>query len=415
MRNISFLILSILIGHLGKSTGFAAPIPSASHIPSPTSSSFQAWDQPATLLIRITGTNPNAAIEPRLWDTPPKQDPDIAICLSDQFSQSICIPEGNTYQVIQSSLCEDSQICVIPTIWLPATPFSIAVVDVDLQFNDLIGTGTCQVGNICSIGRAQVEVRSLESPTITGPDIIRRHSPIPSASLAQNHPLSINSIPDPNLDTPGTKESELSKLASDPELIDKPNEELSDAREITRILRENYSGWLDTLDPCPCTVAEVRNNPRFRDTTNEYFYIYGVRYLQKHHPGADYDFRSTQSAVGVYRSPINDRLPSLRPGQQCTYDAAGFLITTGPSAGTPDAYSPEIDPIASHSIKSNSHFFWDVSPLNASGMTWQEYHQTWIPNNGFLCPRNDDSPVTRTDEENIETNPSLSPVDDILW
>jgi hypothetical protein len=41
------------------------------------------------------------------------------------------------------------------------------------------------------------------------------------------------------------------------------NKELQEAREIARRLREEYPGWKESLDPCPCTALEAKANPNF--------------------------------------------------------------------------------------------------------------------------------------------------------
>jgi hypothetical protein len=79
------------------------------------------------------------------------------------------------------------------------------------------------------------------------------------------------------------------------------------------------------------------------------------------------------------------------PGQQCTYDRNGRLITAGAGAGTPDAYAPNFTnrlqgTTIPRLLGYQSHTHWDVKPFDADGMTWQEYQQVWTPNNGNGCP-----------------------------
>jgi hypothetical protein len=184
-----------------------------------------------------------------------------------------------------------------------------------------------------------------------------------------------------------------------------PSSSLSEARRRAEILREHYPGWKDALDPCPCTKREAEANPRFIDATTSF--------IDTYHPGGKWDYRTSTDAVGTYNSPT---LPAgsrtLRPGQQCIYGADGQLITDGPGAGTPDAYSPQITPasflsgadgqltpigpgvgtiypLAPAQVASlipTDHMYWDVTTFKS--MNLQEYHQTWTPNNSNKCPAN---------------------------
>ncbi|NER00923.1 MAG: hypothetical protein F6K30_30240 [Cyanothece sp. SIO2G6] len=152
---------------------------------------------------------------------------------------------------------------------------------------------------------------------------------------------------------------------------------LVQARETARNLRENYAGWnnRDFLDDCPCTRIQADSNSRFVDATHPF--------TDDYHPGAEWEYRTAQDRVGTFISPtLPEGSPTLRPGQQCTYSSDGRLITHGAGAGTPDAYSPQVTGIGQGWVSNNSHTFWDVKPFNADGMTWEEYHQTWTPNQG---------------------------------
>lgn len=150
-------------------------------------------------------------------------------------------------------------------------------------------------------------------------------------------------------------------------------QELLEAREIANRLSDVYPEWKKSLDSCPCTRDEARNSDRF---TRSFLLV------QTYHPGADTAYRSAEGAVEPYYSQILPGAAPLYPGQQCTYDDTGMLITGGIGAGTPDAYSPEV----ASPIWSSLHPIWDVEPAKA--MSWQEYQQTWTPNNGNSCPVN---------------------------
>jgi hypothetical protein len=155
---------------------------------------------------------------------------------------------------------------------------------------------------------------------------------------------------------------------------------LIEARRRAITLRDNYPGWETTLDSCPCTRAAAQANSRFVDATH-YF-------TETYHPGATWEYRTVENAVRTYFSAtLPTGSPTLKPGQQCTYSPDGRLITRGPGAGTPDAYSPSVTYNGQGLVSSNSHTFWDVEPFDA-GIRWGEYHQTWVPNNANRCPTN---------------------------
>lgn len=132
------------------------------------------------------------------------------------------------------------------------------------------------------------------------------------------------------------------------------------ALEFARSMETISPGWLNALPDCPCEAPwsdpvnwEGDQNPSLQDA----------------HPGATSSFRSTAVANG-----------SSRHGQQCTYDSANRLITSGPGAGTPDFYSPaRITDIPYHSV-------YDYKTFKELG--WQTYTQYWRPNNGRGCPPN---------------------------
>lgn len=91
-------------------------------------------------------------------------------------------------------------------------------------------------------------------------------------------------------------------------------------------------GWLDALPPCPCTVpvggADVPDKIKVQHNGEPVtFQLSKIGLVTgKFHPGATWELRQELSKSG--------------PGQQCTYDKDGNLITGGESAGTPDIFSP---------------------------------------------------------------------------
>jgi hypothetical protein len=157
-------------------------------------------------------------------------------------------------------------------------------------------------------------------------------------------------------------------------------EKLKSAREVARRLREEYPGWDKGLDVCPCTKSEAEKSTFFESSGS----IAGETTLPYYHPGASFEFRSTANRVKPFSSPKNPSATQLMPGQQCTYDDVGNLITHGPGAGTPDAYAPAItDPGDGLKPGEKSHTFWDVKPFD-NGLSWREYQNTWTPNKGEI-------------------------------
>lgn len=158
--------------------------------------------------------------------------------------------------------------------------------------------------------------------------------------------------------------------------------------EVVRRLQEDYPGWQDKLFACPCTEDEIiqqriinaKSYPLTPSNAAE-------RQLEmSYHPGAKGFYRS--AAPEEYRPEGRNDLYPLRPGQQCTYDENGRLITHGPAAGTPDAYgSNATDSYFFTSIGkgkiSGLHRTWDVDTYKKLG--WREYHKIWKPNNGNSC------------------------------
>lgn len=97
---------------------------------------------------------------------------------------------------------------------------------------------------------------------------------------------------------------------------------------------ESDLSWIDELDPCPCQLdmtdpdspqvpCDAEGEWKSPDSRNGK--VEGA--WGPYHPNATWQVRGKPQADGS--------------GQQCTYDENGQLITKGPSAGTPDRYSPE--------------------------------------------------------------------------
>ena len=258
------------------------------------------------------------------------------------------------------------------------------------------------------------------------------------ASFSSNNNLGASSV------TAGTLLNQISKSVGIPEqngqaltatVTPAPeNRELQEAREIARQLQE-APAWKEGLDPCPCTLEEARKlsipiyslngkelspseslklhsyivnqaDPGFipqgvaliRSPTFVESSAVAFRFERNYHPGASYAFRSHSSRVGYFKLKSGK---VIRPGQQCTYNAQGQLITDGPGAGTPDAYSSEVTTNFKGSrigriITDESHTIWDTKPFDAMTNNredgwenkngWKEYHRTWTPNTGNGCP-----------------------------
>jgi RHS repeat-associated protein len=145
-------------------------------------------------------------------------------------------------------------------------------------------------------------------------------------------------------------------------ILEKRQSDLAEARAIAEEIRTKYGGWKNVLPDCPCTEREAKRSNDFRQE--------GFA-LAVFHPGASSAYRSQPRE---YRQ--KGRLIT-RPGQQCTYDSKGNLITSGPGAGTPDFSSPA--DFLAH--QSKDVWTWLV-------LGWREYSQTWRPNQGKNCKKN---------------------------
>jgi len=110
-------------------------------------------------------------------------------------------------------------------------------------------------------------------------------------------------------------------------------------------------------------------------------------FLEKYHPGASYDLRST-SRRRYYRGA----------GQQCTYDSNGKLITHGVGAGTADRVAPTggvIDALVGGHGSSDvqpAEWAWRLDKLlgyaKGDGPYFKKYLEVRPINNGKKCPKN---------------------------
>ncbi|WP_420629740.1 hypothetical protein [Candidatus Leptofilum sp.] len=142
------------------------------------------------------------------------------------------------------------------------------------------------------------------------------------------------------------------------------------------------SNWYDKLPACPCEIAipqEGETPPQLN--LGEGWSLTANKLDEKlinFHPGATWEIRWTSSNVEIV------------PGQQCTYDINGLLITEGIVAGTPDRWGFSDKSSNSDYI---GHTFFDVLPYLPGFIAYQFgredelnwYLEGWPPNNGNNC------------------------------
>ena len=131
--------------------------------------------------------------------------------------------------------------------------------------------------------------------------------------------------------------------------------------------------WYETLPDCPCTYAEAQKLAK--QSGSGWSDCGGAN--QDFHYGAASEVRWIPPKAG-------------QPGQQCTYDQNGNLITSGIGAGTPDKVSPQGCEWYSINPKSVQSFYGhktkDMDPWWE--LSCEEYLKKWPPNNGNNCADN---------------------------
>jgi len=131
------------------------------------------------------------------------------------------------------------------------------------------------------------------------------------------------------------------------------------------------AAWTARLPACPCEQPAI-------DELDDGWAVDRAD-IETYHSGAAVCFRS-------YPSVQTDE---GRSGQQCCYDDASALITSGPGAGTPDRASTcageredgtmkvRVAGIAGHLLKDVRHW--------TRMSSWQEYNRHWPPDTGNSC------------------------------
>lgn len=140
-------------------------------------------------------------------------------------------------------------------------------------------------------------------------------------------------------------------------------------------------GWRDSLPPCPCTVPIGSDDPpsEVPGANGTVFELSRIgRFVAPFHPGATWELRQKVKGDG--------------PGQQCTYDAAGNLITGGAAAGTPDISSPTGTSGGAFDYHTpwKDHMREDVQPFTHCKMAGMVncYLCHRPPNNALKCKEN---------------------------
>lgn len=163
-----------------------------------------------------------------------------------------------------------------------------------------------------------------------------------------------------------------------------PNNDISREEALKRAYKivTNYPKWYSYLPPCPQTVTEIRSHSLFTGFEQWFDRQVEVAFtISCFHPGADMCFRSKLSFPS--EAFETDPLANYH-AQQCCYSKSGNLITSGPSAGTPDFISSSLDDSAEESLEGKGHRYYDVLPWTK--LSVNEYHVTWPPNQGANKP-----------------------------
>ena len=200
-------------------------------------------------------------------------------------------------------------------------------------------------------------------------------------SLKQKN-ASIENSPDEYLVKSGSSINPINPINSinyswykfEPNVLDFPNNVATPANRSAQRIGQSQppkdKPWYEKLPDCPCTYKAAQDSAK--KSGSGWMDCGGAS--QTHHYGATNEVRWAPKGPN-------------KPGQQCTYDANGDLITSGIGAGSPDRVSPhgcEWYSVNSNSVQSfYGHQSQDVSPWTK--IPCHEYLKNWPPNQGNNC------------------------------
>jgi hypothetical protein len=130
-----------------------------------------SWNRNATIEVEVVGGKPSALVKEGYWDvyynSINEQNPDLAICIQDEFGKNDCIPgHVNKPQNIFHARCQDTYNCNFPNVALPSGKFKVVIVDVDVAANDLIGYDACDINMECQVGQATIKISAISENII---------------------------------------------------------------------------------------------------------------------------------------------------------------------------------------------------------------------------------------------------------
>jgi len=84
-------------------------------------------------------------------------NPDLAICISDG-ERTTCYPSGSEWHSVREPKCRDTFSCIFNVPLSKGKAYTLWIIDVDLEDNDLIGSGIIVTGVSRQMGQAMVIV-----------------------------------------------------------------------------------------------------------------------------------------------------------------------------------------------------------------------------------------------------------------